>query len=586
MGMRRFLACLLALTLWAVSLPAAAAQSSAEVQPRTAEEPRSVLTPADKRALLSALYEADISTVREAIDLRLISCEELTACYLERIETYNEPYNCFITLCDNALEVARQRDEQLAAGEGEGVLFGIPVVVKDNIQYAGYPTTNGYVSRLDTVSQDNAAIVDYLLEQGAVILGKTNMSTAAQNAKVTRSNAAGETKNAYDPHLASGGSSGGSAVAVSLNFAMAGLGTDTNSSLRFPAALNGCVSLRPSKGLLSKQGLVILNPLRDTPGAITRTVYDQAIMLDVISGGEYRYAENLNGDALDGVRIGVLKELARPGRGSRSEAALDDEIEAAFDRALEELCACGAEVVEVSLPNLLSLSQATLASDDSAAIARYYKAYQKLLRDNDLAVVVFPTYCHAPQWSGKDADGVSHSVNDQPYISNCSQLSPCIGIPEISIPIGTHSRGAGIGLEIAADKGQEQLLLDLAYSYTQRYDHRAAPSGAPDLYAKDHAGDLAELTSVYLSRFEERMERWPGTAQAMGGSPVKRATHLRKQSTQPPLRLKQQEEAPTETVSWTWGPAILCVAGVGVCGLFCLRRRSRGRDPVGAGEKL
>ncbi len=576
MEMRRFLACLLVLTLWAGTLPAQAAQ------PQTAEELQTILTPEDKQALLSALYESDISSVREALELRLISCEELTAYYLERIETYNEPYNCFITLCDNALEVARQRDEQMAAGEGDGLLFGIPVVLKDNIQYAGYPTTNGRASRLETISRENAAVVDYLLAEGAVILGKTNMSTAAQNARVSRSNAAGETKNAYDPHLASGGSSGGSAVAVSLNFAMAGLGTDTNSSLRFPAALNGCVSLRSSKGLLSKEGLVMLNRLRDTPGAITRTVYDQAVMLDVISGGEHRYAENLNGDALNGVRIGVLKELARPRSGSRSDAAMNDEIQAAFDRALEELSACGAQVVEVSLPNLFSLSQATFAHDDASAIARFYSAYQKLLRENDLAAVVFPTYYHAPQWSGRDADGVSHNVNDQPFISNCYQLTPCIGIPEINVPIGTHSRGAGIGVEIAADKGQEQLLLDLAYSYTQSYDHRAVPSGAPDLYAQAHAGNLTELIRSYIERLEERKRQWPERARTVRekwDAPIKKDQFRRELSAWKPLQIKWEE--PTAGASpWAWGAAILCMVSLEVCYLLRLKRRQR--DLVGS----
>ena len=197
---------------------------------------------ADKNAVLSALYESDISTIREAIDLKIITCEELTAYYLERIEKYNAPYNCFITLCDDALEIAKQRDAQLQKGENDGLLFGIPVVVKDNIDIKGLYTTNGHTYEKSRVADNNATVVNYLLEQGAVIIGKTNMSTDAQDARISYSEIKGQTKNAYNTLLASGGSSGGTAVAVSLNFAVAGLGTDTNSSLRIPAVLNGCVS--------------------------------------------------------------------------------------------------------------------------------------------------------------------------------------------------------------------------------------------------------------------------------------------------------------------------------------------------------
>lgn len=163
----------------------------------------------DKNAVLSALYESDIATIREAIDLKIISCEELTAYYLERIEKYNDKYNCFITLCDDAIEVAKQRDAQLEKGENDGLLFGIPVVVKDNIDIKGLYTTNGHTLDKSTIAQENATVVNYLLEQGAVIIGKTNMSTDAQDARISYSEIKGQTKNAYNTLLAAGGSSGG-----------------------------------------------------------------------------------------------------------------------------------------------------------------------------------------------------------------------------------------------------------------------------------------------------------------------------------------------------------------------------------------
>ncbi len=461
--------------------------------------PPAELTDEEKKAVLSALYEADIATMREAIDLRLITCRELTAYFLDRIEVYNKPYNCFITLCDNALTIAEERDAQLANGEASGTLFGIPLVVKDNIDYAGYPTTNGYKKSDDQMAKENAAIVDHLVAEGAIILAKTNMSTAAQEARISRSKAVGETKNAYNTRLASGGSSGGSAVATSLYFAAGSLGTDTNSSLRYPAALNGCVSLRPTFGLLEKDGLVLLNVKRDTAGAITRTVKDQALLLDALLGGG-SYTENLKENALQGLRLGILKELSQPvpSLSDRQPSMVDEEILSAFQNAVEELRTCGAEIIEVSLPKIFTMSNACKENKSGSSKAKetFYNAFSTLLTDNNISAVIFPTYLHTPQWTGVSEAGVLR-VYEQNYINNISVLSPPTGLPEISVPIGVHSRGAGMGMEIASRKNSEQLLLDIAYSYTQHFDHRVTPTSVPDLYANYHTLSLTEIIAEY-----------------------------------------------------------------------------------------
>ena len=316
-----------------------------------------------KEALLSALYEADIATLRQALDTGLVTCQELTAYYLQRINTYNEPYNCFITMCDTAMEVARQRDQALADGTASGILFGIPIVIKDNMNLAGYYTTNGYDFSDSSIAKTDADVVSYLLSEGAVIIAKTNMSTDARYSRHSYSLVAGETKNAYSLYMSSAGSSGGSAVATSLNFAAAALGTDTNSSLRLPAAYAGCVALRPTHGLISRTGCFRVNSSRDTPGAITRTVYDQAIMLDAMTGGVNSYTANLNANALEGVRIGVLEELTYSYAlryDLREQSDFDEEVIAAFENAVEELRQCGAEVVTVSLPNIFVKCETTL----------------------------------------------------------------------------------------------------------------------------------------------------------------------------------------------------------------------------------
>ena len=488
--MKRILALLIPLLLLATLVPAHA-------QPAEG-------FPVSREALLSSLYEADIATLREALDLGLISCEELTAYYLERISTYDEPYNCFITICHDAMAVARRRDMAMAQGEPRGLLFGIPVVIKDNIDLAGYHTTNGHVKNDSQIVEKNADIVDYLLSEGAVIIAKTNMSLDAQSARNTYSEAVGHTKNAYSRYLSSAGSSGGSAVSTSLNFTAASLGTDTNSSLRLPAAYAGCVSLRATYGLISRNGVTRLNGTRDIPGAITRTVYDQALMLDVLTGGAYEYTKNLTGNALQGLRIGVLKELSYPVSylWDRRAAIFDAEVSAVFQTALEELRLCGAEVVEVSFPQIFDLSQATFDSNDASYKDAFYDAFQKFLDRNGISAVVFPTYLTTPLRTGNDASGRYWSVWDQTFVNNCGVLAPSAGLPEITVPIGTHSLGCGIGLEIAAPRNQEQLLLDIAYSYTNRYDHRQLPEGAPDTYADSHAGSLGEIIEDY-KRFLE-----------------------------------------------------------------------------------
>ncbi len=491
--MKRILVFILSLLLaLGVLLPAAAAENGEVLPP-------AVLSENEKKAVLSALYEADIATVRRAVELRLISCVELTAYYLERIEAYNTPYNCFITMCDNALAEAQKRDELITAGTAQGALFGVPVVVKDNIDYEGYHTTNGNKKTSEQIAKSNAAVVQRLLDEGAVILAKSNMSTEAQSAYYTKSKAAGETYNAYNRELAAGGSSGGSAVATTLNFAMAGLGTDTNSSLRYPASLGGLVSMRPTSGLIARDGLVLLNKTRDTAGAITRTVRDQAIMLDVLVGGG-KYAESLDPNALSGMRIGILKELSGVTKSTsgRTESTVDAEILAAFSAAADELRALGAEVIEVSMPKVFSLSSACKESKSGYAAAKdkFYAEYEKLLSDNNISAVIYPTYLHAPQYTGVDGDGAI-KVYKQTYINNCSVISPPLGLPEICVPIGIHSRGASIGMQISSLRNSEQLLLDIAYSYTEKYDHRTVPTGAPDAYAEYHTGSLAEIIAAY-----------------------------------------------------------------------------------------
>lgn len=470
-----------------------------------------------KDQLLAALYDADITEVRDAIISKKVTCEELTRYYLYRIQKYDSKFNCFISICSDALQVAKERDKELDEGKNSGLLFGVPVVIKDNMNLEGYYTTNGHKTDELTIADSNADVVNYLLREGAVIIAKTNMSTDAQDARVSTSQIAGETQNAYNALLAAGGSSGGTAVAVSLNFATAGLGTDTNSSLRIPAILNGCVSLRSTLGLISTDGITMLNGSRDVAGAITRTIYDQAIMMDVLTQGEYNYTKKLDKNALDGAKIGILSDLTYPitnlneydkttlrsqtwnelnDRAKKSN--YDQEVLVAFENAVKELEACGTEVVTISMPNLFNLSDKTFNSSKTSLKKALYEDFKKVVKSNDIDAVIFPTYSSTPLKSGKDSSGKYWNAWSQVFINNCRTLSPSASIPEISVLIGQHSSGAGIGMEIASLKNSEQLLLDFAYSYTQSYDHRVTPKSVPHL----NGSLTAELTLDFFEKQE------------------------------------------------------------------------------------
>ncbi len=472
---------------------------------------------ASKDQLLASLYDADIAEIREAINSKKVTCEELTRYYLYRIQKYDSKFNCFISICSDAIDVAKERDETLAKGKNSGLLFGVPVVIKDNMDLAGYYTTNGHKTDKLTIADSNADVVNYLLREGAVIIAKTNMSTDAQDARISYSEIVGETQNAYSALLASGGSSGGTAVAVSLNFAAAGLGTDTNSSLRIPAILNGCVSLRSTFGLISTDGITMLNGSRDVAGAITRTVYDQAVMMDVLTQSEYNYTKNLDKNALKGAKIGILSELTYPitNLNEYDKATLrsqtwnelndrakksnyDSEVLTAFENAVKELEKCGAEVVTISMPNLFNLSDKTFNSSKTALKKALYEDFKKVMKDNGVDAVIFPTYSSTPLKSGKDENGKYWNAWSQVFINNCRTLSPSASIPEMSVLIGQHSSGAGIGMEIASLKNSEQLLLDFAYAYTQSYDHRVTPKTVPHL----NGSLTAELTLDFFEKQE------------------------------------------------------------------------------------
>ena len=267
----------------------------------------------------------------------------------------------------------------------------------------------------------------------------------------------------------------------------------------------GCFALRPTFDLISRDGVIKLNGTRDTVGAITRTASDLVLMMDVLTGGAYDYTGNRNKDVFKGLRLGIVKELTYPTTldSYRTEKNIDDEVEAVFARAVKELKDLGAEVVEISFPNIYSLAG---KATNQTGMENMYEAYLKILEKNNVSALIYPTYLSTPLKTGRDENGVFWNIFDdkqQVFINNCRSLSSCAKLPEITIPIGHHSGGPGIGLEIAAPRYSEQFLLDIALSYSESYNYRVAPTGAPDDYAAASMGSLRNVLDDYYARLAE-----------------------------------------------------------------------------------
>ena len=288
---------------------------------------------------------ATLSQLRAALDGQEITSAQLVQYYLERIGRFDkavERINAIMTLNPRALEQAQQHDQDAARGAHRGALDGIPFIVKDNFDTAGIATSGGSAALRHSVPRSNAFVVQRLLDAGAILLGKTNMSElAASYGRLGYSSAGGLTLNPYNTRRNASGSSSGSAAGVAADFAPFALGTDASGSVRAPASVTGLAGLRPTLGLLSRGGVMPSALSFDTPGIMTRTVRDLAIVLDAIAAKdprdaatlgqparEHGFVSALDAPSLRGARLGVVTNF----RGGNLEV---DRVEQAALGALE-----------------------------------------------------------------------------------------------------------------------------------------------------------------------------------------------------------------------------------------------------------
>lgn len=308
-----------------------------------------------------------------------ISAVELTRAYLERIEKYGADLNCYITTTpERALADAAASDARRSAGNALP-LDGAPIAMKDLFATRGIRTTAASRMLENFVPEYESTISQKLIDAGTVLLGKANLDEFAMGT-FSKTSYFGAPINPWqiERQLTAGGSSGGSTSAVASGLAIAATGTDTGGSIRFPAAITGMVGMKPTYGLCSRWGCVAFASSLDTPGPITRTVDDAALMLSAMAGHDAKDStsstngftctaplEPILGDGKK-LRVGIIKEF--------SDVKISEDMKTLFEKRISDLKSMGAEIVEVSIPNILDALAAyyiIAPAEASSNLARY-----------------------------------------------------------------------------------------------------------------------------------------------------------------------------------------------------------------------
>jgi aspartyl-tRNA(Asn)/glutamyl-tRNA(Gln) amidotransferase subunit A len=484
------------------------------------------------------LNQSTIAGLTARLARREISARDLTRACLDQIARVDGSIHAFIS-CDaaDALAQADAADRELAAGvtPAQKPLLGIPIGVKDVLAVKDQPLNCGSKILGNFISPYDATVIQKLKAAGAVVFGRLNMDEFAMGSS-TENSAFGVTRNPWDPTRIPGGSSGGSAAAVAADEAIATLGSDTGGSIRQPAALCGCVGLKPTYGRVSRYGLVAFASSLDQIGPFTKDVYDAALMLGVISGHDELdstsvpqpvpdYTAALDGN-IKGLKLGLPREYLIGG--------LDPEVKAAVDAAVKQFASLGAEIVDISLPHtdyavatyyIIATAEASanLARFDGVRYGRrvdgadplqmyaktrkegfgaevkrriilgtyvlssgYYDAYylraqkvRTLIRNDFLKAfekvdaIVTPT---SPTAAFKIGEKTGDPL--QMYLSDIFTISCNLaGISGISLPCGfTAAPKLPIGLQLLGQPFGEAILLKLAHAYEQSTPwHREKP---------------------------------------------------------------------------------------------------------------
>ena len=305
--------------------------------------------------------EATIDTVQYDLFTGLTTCRGIVSSFLSRMDSLDNQINSIIALNPSCLIEAETKDTELAAGNITGSLFCIPILLKDNYDTRNMNTTGGSLALAGSQPSIDAPVVTALKMAGAIILGKTNLHELALEG-LSVSSLGGQVINPYDFSRTTGGSSGGSGAAVAASFSVFATGTDTVNSLRNPASANSLFSVRPTRGLITRTGIIPISFTQDALGPITRTVKDAAIALTVMAskGVDTRdnttlfvpanlrgidYAASVTTGRLEGLRLGVLN-----GFFNRTTSIETTPVNAAMDKVIAKLASAGAIIVPIHDP--------------------------------------------------------------------------------------------------------------------------------------------------------------------------------------------------------------------------------------------
>lgn len=505
--------------------------------------------PASAQAPAFAFEEADIAGLQARMARNELSSHALTQAYLDRIAAVDKAgptLNAIIELNPDALKEADARDAERRAGKVRGPLHGIPVLLKDNIDATPMVNSAGSLALATHRPARDAFLVARLREAGAVILGKTNLSEWANfrstHASSGWSGRGGQTRNPYVLDRNPCGSSAGTGTAIAANLAVVGVGTETDGSILCPAAMTGLVGIKPTLGMVSRDGIIPIAHSQDTAGPMTRTVADAAALLAAMSGRDeadaatsagfgqalFDYAPHLRADGLRGKRIGVVRKLA----------GMEPNADRALEQALAVMRAQGAVIVDpVELPHVDDLGE----REFNVLLYEFKHDLEAYLRKSNapvrtLAELIAFNKAHAAQempWFGQelferaqakgalsDAEYVDaikgrrlagpegidvalkdnrldalvaptwgpafptdlllgdHVVSGNPSIGGVSQLPAVAGYPSITVPAG-FVHGLPVGIAFMGTAWSEPTLIEIAYGYEQASHARKPPRFLP-----------------------------------------------------------------------------------------------------------
>ncbi|HET8855790.1 MAG TPA: amidase family protein [Salinimicrobium sp.] len=467
------------------------------------------------RQLKPMILEKSIPELQKLIKDGKLTYTDLTLFYIYRIRKFESDnkmaLNAIISLNPEVVQQARMLDQKPKSDIDINSVYGMPILLKDNINTENMPTTAGAIVLSENQTPRNAFIVDRLLEENALILGKTNLSEWAyyfcEGCPLGYSAVGGQTLNPYGRKIfETGGSSSGSGVAVAANYAVAAVGTETAGSILSPAGKNSVVGLKPTVGLLSRSGIVPISSTLDTPGPMTKSVIDNAILLDAMTGKDTEdkasiqsdedYISGLVNSTLQGKRLGVIKNL------------LSDSL---YISAIGKMEEAGAVIVEITPPEVSLEGFGTLLTADMKRDLPTYienNAMEDISVRNIADIVAYNTEdsilripygqdifleIEKDSTSDKELAAIRERLikNGRKFFEvpmDRYNLDAILSIdnyhaavaavakyPALGVPMGFYPDGEPGNITFISSPFQEQLLLRLGYSFEKITDARDAP---------------------------------------------------------------------------------------------------------------